>query len=947
MPAAITRAGERFPDAALFAIDFPHFRDSQTGPMRQAILHIGLPKTGSTYLQRWLALNHVALGKIGLAVDSSPDFGHAFKRQFETFMETQRLPAQRFEVPGSSRGKAGLQTLISSEMFWQYRAQDVKRYFELRDLEISKVVMFLRRQDRLAASLYNQGIKAEGATHSFDHQGYQLDHLSLWTEWSEAFGSDKVVVLDYDRCANGEKVEEIFLSALGFPLLDNGLVPAGAVSTNPSPDAATVEIMRPMNLRGHPPANLPLKQYVLDRLSRGRPYGISQSKVTELEEISLNSNRALVQRLGGEGFQALTSAGWQAEGVDLEGCDVTEKLVELLSVVADITHDIPLPAFSEETMRPYVYTPFPTADITSDSRADEIVAITKGNPKALQLFFARATNAGVFDPHSSRTDVTPAQRTEPVVARTTFNQMLDLVAFGMHLIDVNHAFVHATPRPTGLRAQGSALARPRTFWRHAQHPRAFVLRTFYRARYFYLDPDYYLAANPDVAAAGIDPYVHYGKKGIGEKRRPRQDSLYERFEKDSKLKVPRFTPRLQPDKRSVLVVLHEGTRTGAPLIGYNVVLCLLRRYNVIVVALENGPIVRACTKAGAQVIAPDKGRVRSWLLAGEMTRKAIGTAEIDFAVVNSIEARFVQRRLSKDKIPTVLLVHEFASSIRPLEEYLEALDLADAVIFPSRIVRENAETFHPGLDGTKVHVRAQGICRMPEDRRFADKRNERPVQESDEEVRNLLGLANAGDDRVTVVGIGAVNYRKGVDLFIQCAAAYFAAYPDANTRFVWVGSGYDPEADGAFSSSLADQIGRSALEGRVTFAGEIKNMDAVYRNADILALTSRLDPMPNVAIEAFSAAMPVVCFARAAGTGETLEDAGVAAVCVAEYLNTQDMASKIAGLAHSPALLAEVGTRLQQHVEGQFDFDDYAAFIENLATAMNMKGNAGAEGVAM
>ena len=221
---------------------------------------------------------------------------------------------------------------------------------------------------------------------------------------------------------------------------------------------------------------------------------------------------------------------------------------------------------------------------------------------------------------------------------------------------------------------------------------------------------------------------------------------------------------------------------------------------------------------------------------------------------------------------------------------------------------------------------------MPEDEQSFGGANQHE-QESEDQVRSRLGLANSGDDRVTVVGIGAVNYRKGVDLFVQCAAAYYAEFPEANTRFVWVGSGYKPDADGAFSSSIADQITRSKLEGRVTFAGEIKNMDAVYRNADILALTSRLDPMPNVAIEAFCAAMPVVCFARAAGTGETLEDAGVASLCIAEYLNTHDMAAKIAALVHSPSLKSEVGETLRRHVEGKFDFDDYATFVEELALA--------------
>ena len=57
-----------------------------------------------------------------------------------------------------------------------------------------------------------------------------------------------------------------------------------------------------------------------------------------------------------------------------------------------------------------------------------------------------------------------------------------------------------------------------------------------------------------------------------------------------------------------------------------------------------------------------------------------------------------------------------------------------------------------------------------------------------------------------VLGVGTVQLRKGVDLFIECAARVVHA-PDGNRcRFVWIGNGYDPDNDLGYSVYLADQV---------------------------------------------------------------------------------------------------------------------------------------------
>ena len=117
-------------------------------------------------------------------------------------------------------------------------------------------------------------------------------------------------------------------------------------------------------------------------------------------------------------------------------------------------------------------------------------------------------------------------------------------------------------------------------------------------------------------------------------------------------------------------------------------------------------------------------------------------------------------------------------------------------------------------------------------------------------IQKLLRPEGFSEEGILVLGAGYVDLRKGVDIFIQCAAKIAVLAPDLHIRFVWVGRGFDTETDVYYSVYLADQIRRLGLEDRVSFLGEATVLHAAYDAADILLLTSRLDPLPNVAIDA-------------------------------------------------------------------------------------------------
>ena len=184
---------------------------------------------------------------------------------------------------------------------------------------------------------------------------------------------------------------------------------------------------------------------------------------------------------------------------------------------------------------------------------------------------------------------------------------------------------------------------------------------------------------------------------------------------------------------------------------------------------------------------------------------------------------------------------------------------------------------------------------------------------------------------MVVLGAGSVHLRKGVDLFIEVAARVVSAPRGRNCRFVWFGHGYDPDGDVQYSVYLVDQIQRAGLEEYVSFAGETPAIETAYEEADLFLMSSRLDPMPNVAVDALAHGKPVLCFDRATGIADFLKGSGLGGHCVAMYLDTAEMADKILALANSKSLRHEVGERGREASASFFSMENYVTRLEVLA----------------
>ena len=440
------------------------------------------------------------------------------------------------------------------------------------------------------------------------------------------------------------------------------------------------------------------------------------------------------------------------------------------------------------------------------------------------------------------------------------------------------------------------------------------------------DPDfdeaYYLHRYPDILGAGMPAYQHFILHGRAEGR----------IGKRPELTIRPGAHAVDPERRSVLVVSHEASRTGAPILSLNIAAELQKRFNVVVMLLGGGDLIPDFCDAASLVAGPEivRGAPEE---ADFAMAQLCSRVDFVFAIVNSVESRVVLRGLARSSIPTVSLIHEFAAYTRPRDAFPFAMHWAGETVFSTRITYENAISELPALAHSKAHILPQGRCVPPDLEIDPDKRTAEAAR-----VKSFLRPHSPeGKYSFVVIGAGSVQYRKGVDLFMECAARVIRSPGGEDCRFIWIGNGYDPEKDIGYSSYLAEQVRRAGLGLQFAFMPETPLIDHAYALADAMLLSSRLDPLPNVAIDAMSCGLPLVCFSGASGIADILEQNDLAEPCVAPYHDTAAMAELVLKLARSPEATRELGVRMKRLADEQFNMGAYIAKLEQLASSAGQR----------
>ncbi|MBQ9128927.1 MAG: glycosyltransferase [Thermoguttaceae bacterium] len=177
--------------------------------------------------------------------------------------------------------------------------------------------------------------------------------------------------------------------------------------------------------------------------------------------------------------------------------------------------------------------------------------------------------------------------------------------------------------------------------------------------------------------------------------------------------------------------------------------------------------------------------------------------------------------------------------------------------------------------------------------------------------------------RKRIVCVGRLTPQKGFDRFLENAATW--APQIANDWEIWI-VGDGPERD-----ALRRIVDANGLANVVFFAGWRPNVPEILASADLFALPSRWEGMPNALLEAASVGKAALC-SDVEGVAEILGDDAAPQMCaLGDDKSWRDTVLK---LANDAALREELGRRNRNRVAQEFSVECATRKYEALWTRL-------------
>lgn len=115
----------------------------------------------------------------------------------------------------------------------------------------------------------------------------------------------------------------------------------------------------------------------------------------------------------------------------------------------------------------------------------------------------------------------------------------------------------------------------------------------------------------------------------------------------------------------------------------------------------------------------------------------------------------------------------------------------------------------------------------------------------------------------TLIAVGRLHEVKGFDLLLTAFSQVQDKYPDWHLTIL---------GEGPMRSQLEDLRSQLGLKDRVHFPGQVVNVDAYLRQADIFVLSSRFEGFPMAICEAMACGLPVLAVNCLSGPSDIIRD---------------------------------------------------------------------------
>ncbi len=325
-------------------------------------------------------------------------------------------------------------------------------------------------------------------------------------------------------------------------------------------------------------------------------------------------------------------------------------------------------------------------------------------------------------------------------------------------------------------------------------------------------------------------------------------------------------------KFTILLISHNATRTGAPILLLNLADILIKKgYTLNFLLKYGGPLEHEFIKRGKTFIAHKSPtsiieRIKNRLKLFPHFNLKLPYTKYEAIISNTITNGDILEEIRKMfSGPIICYIHElkmaalnFTNTI-DLKKLITATDL---YAVPSEAVKQHLKTDFNIPDSLIYPLNYY-------------------------QKKKLISKNIKSGKQLIVGGLGTIDWRKSPDLFIQTAALLFNENPDVEISFLWQGAHI---FDLAFKQLTYD-LEKSGLNKKITILGSKDETDSFYENIDILFLTSREDPYPLVVLEAAAYSIPTICFSNTGGAVEFITNSKGGKVV--NYLNVKAAADAI------------------------------------------------------
>ena len=363
-----------------------------------------------------------------------------------------------------------------------------------------------------------------------------------------------------------------------------------------------------------------------------------------------------------------------------------------------------------------------------------------------------------------------------------------------------------------------------------------------------------------------------------------KEMYYTDFRYLYKIYSPREVCNSNTEGKDILLITHELSLTGAPIVLLNVAkFAVKNQFFPVVLSFKDGPLRKQYEEMGITVIIDESVEGCSWIL-----KKFIRNFDIVF--VNTVVC-YPVIELLKDSLPKVYWwLHEGEYAIDFYKNKLpHQLGKNVTVLYGGEYVKQVLTKYGFHYAGQCLFYAVDDECSNIQNKRLS-------YTENDNKTYKILF-------------VGSIEHRKGSDVLLQAIQKLDDWVMD-KCEFLFIGAEFD-------TVMKNDIVKFSEKYGNVKVLEPVdhKKLQFYYEDYDMLIVPSRDDPCPVVAVEAMMHFLPVVC-SNKTGTSYLIKDRKSGFIF--ENENAEQIAEIITSIIKNPGILKEIGDNVRTIYETQF-----------------------------